>query len=367
MFDYSARQCALREALKRRGLAGILLSATDHMRYLTGWAEAPGERLVGLWVPAEDAPSFLVPLLYRSDVIARACGDARIEAYHDTDGWQSNLSRMLATVTDGSEVAVDEELHAGHLLEILRLAPTVRWLAAASVMTELRGVKSSEEIAALRASAAIADDVYCWTLGLLRCGATEMEIQDAIGRRFRECGASSSWAIVAFGANTAIPHHRSSANVLRRGDMVVLDLGCGLNGYQSDITRTVSYGPASPEAAIIYTIVHRAHQAALQSASPGVPCREVDRAARTVITEAGYGDRFIHRTGHGIGLSTHERPDLSESETAVIQPGMCFSDEPGIYLDGRFGVRIENIITIVDDGAVSLNAPAPGELLELED
>ncbi|NLH98471.1 MAG: M24 family metallopeptidase, partial [Chthonomonadales bacterium] len=171
---------------------------------------------------------------------------------------------------------------------------------------------------------------------------------------------------VCFGPNTALPHHRTDATQLVAGSMVILDLGGCLDGYQSDITRTVAYGQVSDEAAHIYDIVYEAHVAAMEAARPGVTCESVDAAARNTIAQAGYGPNFIHRTGHGIGLSTHEPPNLVEGDRTVLQPGMCFSDEPGIYLSGRFGVRIENIITITGTGSRSLNHPAPSRLPVLE-
>ena len=165
--------------------------------------------------------------------------------------------------------------------------------------------------------------------------------------------------LICFGANAALPHHHTGATPLKAGDMVILDIGCVSENYASDITRTISFGtPSDPDAAEIYEIVYRAHSAVMENVKPGTSGEKADRFARDVITKAGYGEFFVHRTGHGIGLSTHEPPYIVEGNHEPLLPGMCFSDEPGIYLPGRFGVRIENIVTMTENGVRSLNAPA---------
>jgi D-alanyl-D-alanine dipeptidase len=356
MHPFSDRLAALQAAMKSRGVDLAVLGATDHMRYLIGWAEPPGERLLALAVPAYGDAVLLVPGLYE-DQARGAVSHIPIVSWDDGAGWQGLASEYALSMAAGCRVAVDDELAAGHLLAMQALARQARWESVTPIMTALRGVKSAEEVALMERSAAMADEVFAWIVPQLRVGVSEAEIQGAIQTKFTQLGASSSWAIVCFGPNTALPHHHSGPALLQECDMVVLDLGGCLNGYQSDITRTGCFGTPSPEAARIYEIVYEAHCAALSAARPGVTCESVDGAARDVIVREGYGPRFIHRTGHGIGLSTHEPPNLVQGDTTVLRDGMCFSDEPGIYLPGRFGVRIENIITVTSDGARSLNAP----------
>ncbi|MBM3493316.1 MAG: aminopeptidase P family protein, partial [Armatimonadetes bacterium] len=343
MEEHGCRRDALQEAMRRRGIGAAVVGATDHMRYLAGWAEPPGERFLCLWVPSNGAPTLVVPSLYADDV-RNAVTDIPVVEWHDSDGWVRAMSPLLADSTYGHTTVVDDDLGARHLLDLQGLAPHRRWLHLSEVMSDLRGTKSAAEIQRLERSAAMADRVYREILPAVVPGVSERALQTRILSLFSDCGASSAWAIVCVGSNSALPHHHSGDAILRRGDIVILDLGGCLDGYQSDITRTFSYGPADSEATRIYDVVHEAHMAALAAAIPGVTCEDVDRAARAVIVQAGYGERFVHRTGHGIGLSTHEPPNLVQGDRTVLRPGMCFSDEPGVYLPGRFGVRIENII-----------------------
>lgn len=365
MFDYHGRIVRLQELLRQADVDAAILGATDHMRYLCGWSEPAGERFMALVVPQQGEPALIVPTLYRDQARAGVREGLRVDAYHDNEGWHKALCSALGE-PDARSIAVDDDLPSGHLLAMQTLLPRAGWKPAGQLMRLLRGVKSPEEIAALERSAAMADRVYEALLPMLKPGVEEREVQDAILRRFAEEGAETAWSIVAFGPNSAYPHHRTSRFRLEPGMVVVLDLGGGLDGYQSDITRTVAIGSAPSDAERLYRIVYEAHMAAMRAAKPGMPAREVDAAARAVIERAGYGQYFIHRTGHGIGLSVHEPPNLSGDDETVLRTGMCFSDEPGIYLEGRFGVRIENIIVIEEAGARSLNAPPPPELPILE-
>jgi Xaa-Pro aminopeptidase len=229
-------------------------------------------------------------------------------------------------------------------------------------MAQLREIKTADELSLLRCSAEVTDAVYEECLPALREGMTELEMQEVIAQAYKRRGTRPAFAIVCFGANSALPHHHTGESRLKRGDIVVLDIGCVLDGYASDITRTVAFGDPDPEAFRVYEVVYAAHRAAFEAGRPGVTCESVDRAARAVIEQAGYGENFIHRTGHGIGLSTHEPPYIVEGNTRLLEEGMCFSDEPGVYLPGRFGVRVENIVTVTADGLRYLNADPPARL-----
>ena len=362
MDEYQQRLDALIGALKVHGLSGAVVAASDQMRYLVGWAEAPGERMLALIVQPNDGSSLMfVPSLYEDDVRAHVA-DFPVVAWHDNEAWPARLAPELSGSTISGNLAVDDELASGHLLCLQKAFPGASWVPLSPIMAGLRGVKSADEIARMERSAKVADAVCAQIVPQLEQGVSERTVQQRIIEAFAAHGATSSWAIVCFGPHTALPHHRSGDRKLQQGDLVILDLGCCFDGYQSDITRTGSFGPPPEDASRIYEIVYEAPVAAMAAARPGVTCESADAAARTVIARNGYGDRFIHRTGHGIGLSTHEPPNLVEGDRTVIAPGMCFSDEPGIYLTDKFGVRIENIISITDDGARSLNAPAPKTL-----
>jgi Xaa-Pro aminopeptidase len=228
-----------------------------------------------------------------------------------------------------------------------------------STLPMLRAVKGDDELERLAAAGAAADTTFEEIAAGRFAGRRESEIAADLARSLRDQGHSEvDFTVVGSGPNGANPHHEMSERVIEEGDMVVLDFGGLKDGYGSDTTRTVHVGEPSDEEREVYEIVRRAQQAGFEAVRTGVECQEIDRAARTVIADAGYGEYFIHRTGHGIGLTTHEPPYMVEGETRRLEPGMCFSIEPGIYLPGRFGVRIEDIVTVTEDGGRRLNDTA---------
>lgn len=369
MSDYAGRMAKLQAAMREQKAVLAVFGATDQMRYLTGWAEYGHERLVGLFVPATGEPVFLVPSMNAQQARANPAQLGRVLGWNDEDGWQSAAKTLLAewNVSNGLTL-IDDELYSAHLLGLQSFAPGLCCISASETMTRLREIKTDDELAAMDAAAALIDNITEEAFGALREGMTEIDLQDVVYAAIKRHQTRPSFTpLVCFGANAAMPHHSSGLTELKRGDIVVLDIGCMWDGYPSDITRTVAFGaPADPDAAAIYDIVSRAHWAAREAAKPGVSGEAVDAAARQVITEAGYGEQFIHRTGHGIGLSTHEPPNIVKGNDKPLLPGMCFSVEPGIYLPGRFGVRIENIVTMTPAGARSLNAEAPRQLRIVE-
>jgi D-alanyl-D-alanine dipeptidase len=220
----------------------------------------------------------------------------------------------------------------------------------------LRAVKDDEELERMAAAGAAADAAFEEIATSRFSGRTEAEIAAELARLLLAHGHErAEFTIVASGPNGANPHHEESDRVVEEGDMVVMDFGGMKDGYGSDTTRTVHVGEPTEEEAEVYEVVRRAQQAGFEAVRPGAACQDVDRAARGVIAEAGYGEQFIHRTGHGIGLTVHEPPYIIEGETRPIEPGMCFSIEPGIYLPGRFGVRIEDIVAATAGGGRRLN------------
>lgn len=366
MHDYADRLRRLQQHLRAQGVDLAVFGATDNMRYLTGWAEPGHERLVGLLVPRDGAPAFLVPQMNVSQASGNPAGFGEVIGWDDGAGWHSAFQSLMERwqIDRAGILLIDDELHAAHLLGIQHLLPAARYRPASEVMTRLREIKSPEEIDALTRAAQQIDAIYAQVPGALRAGITERELQEWILDAIRQAGSRPSFTpLVCFGPNAAVPHHQSGDARLQPGDIVIIDMGCVVEGYPSDITRTVSFGaPSDPDAARIYQIVYTAHHAARAVAHPGVTGEAVDAASRRVIEEAGYGEYFLHRTGHGIGLSTHEPPDIVRGNTRPLQEGMCFSIEPGIYLPGRFGVRIENIVTVTADGVRSLNVEAPDRL-----
>ena len=220
----------------------------------------------------------------------------------------------------------------------------------------LRAIKDADEIERLVAAGAAADATLEEIVKVRFAGRTENEVAADLAALLRKHGHSQvDFTVVGSGPNGANPHHEAGDRTIQEGDMVVLDFGGLKDGYGSDTTRTVHVGEPTDEEREVFEIVRRAQQAGFEAVRPGVACQEIDRAARKVITDAGYGEYFIHRVGHGIGITTHEPPYMVEGEEHPIEPGMCFSIEPGIYLPGRFGVRIEDIVVVTEDGGRRLN------------
>lgn len=363
MTMYSDRIGRVQELLRENGAAAAVFAPTDQMRYLTGWAESGHERFLALLVPAEGDPTFVVPAMNAPQAKRNAAGIRDVIGWADEIGWSKPVQRLFRRwrVNRGG-LFVDDELDSVHLLALQAIAPRARCSAAGPLMQALREIKTTDELQRLERSARITDCVYEETLSHLRQGMTEEDLQDVVAQAYKERGTRPAFAIVCFGPNSAVPHHHPGDARLKRGDVAILDIGCVLDDYYSDITRTLAFGKPKPKAVEVYDIVHRAYTAALRFGRPGVTGEQVDAAARQVIEDEGYGRYFIHRTGHGIGLSGHEPPNIVKGNTQPLRPGMCFSDEPGIYLPGRFGVRIENVVTVTENGLRSLNAPPPAVL-----
>ncbi len=362
MSDYSARIGVLQRKMQADHTALTLLAGTDQMRYLTGWREGGHERFVGLFVPAHGEPAFVVPAMNAPQAKETPAGITQVLGWSDETGPHESLKHLFSQfgIKPGTLVRVDDELLSVHLLGLQSLFPGVVFSSAGEQMAELRQTKTAAELTALETAARWIDEIFEAVVMQLREGIRETEVADRVMAEIKVRGSIPSFPpLVCFGENAALPHHHTGDRSLRPGDVVILDIGCVFDHYASDITRTVSFGePADPEARKVYEIVYRAHRAVIEGVKPETTGEEADALARNVITRAGYGDFFVHRTGHGIGLSTHESPYLVKGNRQPLSAGMCFSNEPGIYLPGRFGVRIENIVTLTETGLRSLNADA---------
>ncbi len=341
----------LRQQLDGAGVDAIALAPSDNLRHATGFSPMPDERFCVLLV-TNAGEAFVVPHLNADQTVAALPG-LSILRWKDEDGAGKALDQALADV-DGSrlrQVAIDPEMRAEALLELMNAAPQIRAVNGAPLMRTLREVKRSDEIEALARSAATADHAMRAAIAAIHPGVSESEVAGAANGAFREMGAAEPWVCVGSGPNGAFPHHETSGRVIGSGDAIVIDLGAKLDSYASDMTRMVYVGEPSPEYREVHQVVERAVQSALQAARPGATCGEVDHAARDVIEQAGYGDRFLHRTGHGLGLSIHEAPWIMAGEDVPLRAGMVFSIEPGIYLENDFGVRLEDIVHLTDAGA----------------
>lgn len=370
MSDYEQRIIRLQSALRGERASLAVISFTDQMRYLAGMVENGHERLLALLVPADGEPAFIVPAINAAQFTSNPAGIERIVAWDDATGPAPALAGLLDAydVTGGDTVYIDDELFAVHLLALQRVQPGLRCRPAGSLMAALRGVKSAEELDALQRAADLVDETVEDSWRHLRAGMTEREFAAVIARGYEQRGTFPAFDItVCFGEYSAIPHHRTSDRRLNPGDVVLVDTGCVADDYCSDVTRTVAFGEPADSAVIgVYALVNTAHHAARAAVRPGVPAEDVDAAARKVISDAGHGEAFNHRLGHGIGLSVHEPPNIVAGNRTPLKPGQCFSVEPGVYLPGRFGVRIENIVTCTETGCRSFNADAPAALRIIE-
>ncbi|HLJ55837.1 MAG TPA: Xaa-Pro peptidase family protein [Chthonomonadaceae bacterium] len=364
MNSYEVRLVRVQSELAIDGVDGMILAGTDQMRYLTGWQECGHERFVGLLIPAVGDPAFLVPAMNVAQARETPAGMESVIGWDDATGWREAARTIVGAWGSAARILVDDEMRSGHLLALQEMFPETRFRAASGLMRRLREIKDAAELEAMRRAAQMIDEVFEAVAIQLYTGATELEVAEMVVGEIRVRGSRPSFSpLICFGPNSALPHHHTGDRRLAPGDVVIIDIGCVADGYASDITRTVGYcEPSDPDARALYDLVFRAHHAARDLARPEVTPEAVDAAARNLIAAAGYGERFLHRTGHGIGLSVHEPPDIVKGGTAPLKPGTCFSIEPGVYLPGRFGVRIENIVTVTCDGVASLNAEPDPEL-----
>lgn len=344
-----------RDAAERAGLDALLLTPGPDLRYVTGYDALPLERLTCLVVPASADPFLVVPRLELSAAQASPAGDLGVSLvpWGETDDPYALIATRLGRV---GRVGLADHMWAMMVLRLRAAMPGAEQVLAGSVLRELRMRKSAAEVGALAEAGAAIDRVHAAVPGLLRVGRTEREVGEDIARLIRAEGhASVDFVIVGSGPNGASPHHELSDRAIGRGDTVVVDIGGTMpSGYCSDCTRTYAMGQPAPEIAAYYAVLQRAQEAACAAVRPGATPEEIDAAARDIIVGAGHGEHFFHRTGHGIGLETHEEPYIVSGNVEPLEPGMAFSIEPGIY-PGPHGARIEDIMVCTDQGGLRVN------------
>ena len=353
--DYQARMERAARAAADAGLAGVLVAPGPDLVWLTGYAPpAATERLTLLVLAAGQDPVLVVPTLEAPDA-EKAAGAPALTLRDWTDG-KDPYATTAPLLDAAGRFGVSDNAWALHLLGLQTALPGTSYVSLTEGLPMLRAVKDTAELERLAAAGAAADTTYEEILKVSFAGRRESEVARDLADLLRRFGHSQvDFTVVGSGPNGANPHHEAGERVIENGDMVVLDFGGLKHGYGSDTSRTVHVGEPSAEERRVHDVVREAQEAAFRAVRPGIACQDVDRVARAHITEAGYGDRFIHRTGHGIGVTTHEPPYMIEGEEQPLVPGMCFSVEPGIYLPGRFGVRIEDIVTVTEDGGRRLN------------
>lgn len=356
--DYEARMERAARQAADAGLAGLLVAPGPDLVWLTGYTPtAVTERLTLLVLAAGRDPVLVVPTLEAPDA-EHAPGASALTLRDWTDGKDPYAATAALLDADG-RFGISDNAWAMHLLGLQRALPGTSYASLTEALPMLRAVKDAAELELLAAAGAAADAAFEEIRQVAFAGRRETDVAADLAALLRRFGHSQvDFTIVASGPNGANPHHEIGDRVIGRGDMVVLDFGGLKDGYGSDTSRTVHVGEPTDEERRVHDLVREAQEAGFRAVRPGAACQDVDRAARAVIAGAGYGEYFIHRTGHGIGVTTHEPPYMIEGEEQPLVPGMCFSVEPGVYLPGRFGVRIEDIVTVTEDGGRRLNDTA---------
>jgi Xaa-Pro aminopeptidase len=350
------------DAVRAQGLSALLLTPGPDLRYVTGYDAHQLERLTCLVVPADGDPFLVVPALERKAAQASPAGELGIEivAWGETE---NAFAKIRERVRAAESLGLSDRMWALNVLRFADTFPGARQVLASTILSDLRVRKSAAEIEALREAGAAIDRVHAKVPRWLRAGVTEREVAAKIAEAILAEGhVSVDFTIVGSGPNGASPHHEVSDRVLLTGDAVVVDIGGTMaSGYCSDCTRTYAIGKPPAEFSEYYAVLHAAQDAGVRAARPGVTAESVDKATRDIIDAAGYGDWFIHRTGHGIGLETHEDPYIVAGNATPLAPGMAFSVEPGIY-PGPHGARIEDIVACTETGHERLNN-APRDLI----
>ena len=338
------------QALKEQGISQMLVTDPRSIYYLIGVYNFPHERFYALLLKENGDHVIFVNNLFRMP-----------EEVPYKKVWFSDTDPVMDLVYDyidhGQVLGVDKDIRARFLLPLMEKNAATGFVNASFAVDFTRGVKDADEQEKMRASSLANDAAMAQFKELVKEGITEKEIADQMMEIYLSLGASgySFSPIVSFGANAADPHHMPDDTVLKAGDVVLFDVGCIKDDYCSDMTRTFIYKTLTDKNREVYELVKRANESAITKIKPGVPLSELDKTARDIITEAGYGPNFNHRLGHFIGLDEHEYGDVSLSSELIATPGMVFSIEPGIYIPGETGVRIEDLVLVTEEGVEVLN------------
>ncbi|QLG48594.1 M24 family metallopeptidase [Natrinema halophilum] len=367
---------ACRRRLEEAGADLIVCFPSPNLTYLSGFEETPSERHLWLFVPESGAPALLAPTMYEAQLAELPISGMQLHLWGDADDPLETAADVIEGYsfdpTGPVTVLVDDRMWATFSQDLRTLLPAAEFGLASAVLEPLRIRKDDVELETLRRAGAIADQVSLEIRerGDEFVGTTEAELASEIDRLLTAAGGvePAFETIVAAGSNGARPHHQSGSREIRTGDPIVLDFGAfvpsdldgGTARYPGDQTRTIVVGDPPDEYERVHKTVEEAQQAAVDAIEPGVTAGAIDRAARSVIDDAGYGDSFVHRTGHGVGLEVHEPPYIAAGNARELEPGMVFSVEPGIYLDGAFGVRIEDLVAVTETGAERLNDTVRG-------
>jgi len=344
------RIAAARRQMGERGIDTLIVTVGSDLPYLIGYRAMENERITALVLRDNADPVLVVPALEAP----RVGSPVETRAWEETEDPIAIIAELVGE--GASTIAIGNQTWANFVLALQDRLATARFIEAEPMMAQLRIVKDEEELAALRAAGAAADGVVAQIAEMQISGRTERQLARTIEQLTLESGhESAAFAIVASGPNGASPHHEATDRVIEHGNAVVVDFGGRLRGYGSDTSRMFVVGDPPPGFRDAFAVLREAQRAGVDAVRPGVTAQSVDQAARDVIAGAGYGDLFIHRTGHGIGLDTHEHPYIVAGNTVELAQGMAFSIEPGIYQTGEWGMRIEDIVAVTEDGVERMN------------
>ena len=363
---YADRMARARAQMRTEGVDVMLLSLGLDLPYISGYHAMPLERLTMLVVPRDGEARMVIPRMEAARVTPQP-GVFEIHPWGETENPVEIVARLARAASPATNVAIGDQMWARFLVELLPLLPGAKYRRA-DVVSLMRMTKDAAEIAALRAAGAAVDRIAAQLQAgdIPLVGRTEAAVSaDLSDRIVAEGHQVTNFAIVAAGPNAASPHQQAIDRVIGRDEILLCDFGGTMNGYCSDITRCVYLGTPPAEIVEAYAVLHEAQRAAAVAGTVGTPCQEVDRVARRIITDAGFGEYFFHRTGHGIGMDAHEDPYMVEGNALPLQAGHAFSVEPGIYMEGKWGMRLEDIVVATADGPAPMNV-ANHELVALD-
>lgn len=354
---HADRITRLKQVIRDSEIDALALNPGPTLSYLTGLSFHLMERPVLVIFTADANPTLIVPDLERAKVDSTDF-DLQLFSYDETASSRAETFQEACQSINGFRVGIEPlRMRVMELRLLEEHSHQARFVSGEVILNELRIIKMADEVEFMRKAVAAAEEALEATVPLIRAGMTERELEAELTMQLLRAGSESDFPfdpIVASGPNSALPHATPTERTLQAGDLLILDWGARVDGYISDITRTFALGEIDEELNTIYEVVRAANRAGRDAVRPGIPCSDIDQTARDVIEDAGYGAFFIHRTGHGIGLEAHEPPYIRTDNQRILQPGMTFTVEPGIYLPGRGGVRIEDDVLVTLDGAESL-------------
>jgi len=350
--DFKKRFMKTKNLMNQRNIGSIFLTPSADMYYLTGVWTSPVERLFLCIIPIDEEPMFVVPKLYEEQV-KKTSWIENVRTFSDDSKITTQLRNIIRELKiKKQKIAITDSLLLKHFKIFQQSISNVEFIYTSEFLSQMRMCKSENEIKFMQTASKFAEKALDFIISECRKGKKEFELAALAEFEMRKRGSEgpSFETIIASGSNSSFPHHLTGRRAIQNGDCIIFDLGAKFDYYCSDITRTVCIGKVSSKIKKIYDLVSRAYQEAISHVHPGISAGSIDKVARKIIDEAGYGEYFIHRTGHGIGIDIHEAPYIHEKNSTKLEAGMTFSIEPGIYIPNRFGVRLEDVVVVTDSG-----------------